>query len=77
MNHLYGKIRAECVLNGTISMPIGYKDYDGSYLVTPKTVEQSLSTTDKHMTQDVVIAEIPYYEVSNQQNGTTIIIGGN
>ena len=57
-------------------MPIGYEDYAGPYKVTPKVESQALSTADKHMTHDVTIEPIPYYEVSNQ-NGKTIIIGGN
>lgn len=57
-------------------MPVGYEDYTGPYEVTPKVESQSLNTEDKHMAHDVTIKPIPYYEVSNQ-NGKTIIIGGN
>lgn len=57
-------------------MPIGYEDYSGPYTVTPKVESQSLSTADKHLSHDVTIEPIPYYEVSNQ-NGKTVIIGGN
>ena len=57
-------------------MPVGYEDYTGPYEVTPKVESQSLSTADEHMAHDVTIEPIPYYEVSNQ-NGKTIIIGGN
>ena len=73
---LSGSIVSEGILRGSLSMPIGYEDYSGSYTVTPKVESQSLSTADKHLSHDVTIEPIPYYEVSNQ-NGKTVIIGGN
>lgn len=73
---LSGSIVSEVALSGSLSMPVGYEDYTGPYEVTPKVESQYLSTADKHMAHDVTIEPIPYYEVSNQ-NGKTIIIGGN
>lgn len=73
---LFGSIVSEGILRGSLSMPIGYEDYSGPYTVTPKVESQSLSTADKHLSHDVTIEPIPYYEVSNQ-NGKTVIIGGN
>ena len=73
---LSGSIVSEGVLRGSLSMPIGYEDYSGPYIVTPKVESLSLSTADKHLSHDVTIDPIPYYEVSNQ-NGKTVIIGGN
>nr|DAI32370.1 MAG TPA: hypothetical protein [Caudoviricetes sp.] len=73
---LSGSIISEGALSGSLSMPVGYEDYTGPYEVTPKVESQSLGTADKHMVHDVTIEPIPYYEVSNQ-NGKTIIIGGN
>ena len=73
---LSGSIVSEGTLRGSLLMPIGYEDYSGPYAVTPKVESQSLSTADKHMAHDVTIEPIPYYEVSNQ-NGKTVIIGGN
>lgn len=73
---LSGSIVSERALSGSLSMPVGYEDYTGPYEVTPKVESQSLRTEDKHMVHDVTIKPIPYYEVSNQ-NGKTIIIGGN
>lgn len=73
---LSGSIVSERALRGSLSRPIGYEDYTGPYEVTPKVESQSLRTEDKHMAHDVTIEPIPYYEVSNQ-NGKTIIIGGN
>lgn len=73
---LSGSIASEGVLKGSLSIPVGYEDYVGPYTVTPKVGSQSLGTADKHLAHDVTIEPIPYYEVSNQ-NGKTIIIGGN
>ena len=73
---LFGSIVSERALSGSLSMPVGYEDYTRPYEVTPKVESQSLSTADKHIAHDVTIEPIPYYEVSNQ-NGKTIIIGGN
>ena len=49
--------------------------YDGTYIVTPKIVEQTLYTAGKQMTDDVTVLAIPFYSVDNQQNGQTVIIG--
>lgn len=54
-----------------------YELYTGPYEVTPKVnTAQVLQTTNKILKDDVRVLEIPYYEVSNEYNGTTIIIGG-
>lgn len=51
--------------------------YDGKYEVTPKIEAQQLKTTNRSMEQDVTVHAIPYYEVDNEYNGQTIVIGGN
>lgn len=48
--------------------------YDGDYIVTPKADEQTLSTREKRMLDDVTIKSIPYVETSNV-DGTTVYIG--
>lgn len=50
--------------------------YTGSYEVTPK-VEQStvLETANKVLSKDVTVKKIPQFEVSNESNGKTLIIG--
>lgn len=73
---LAGKIKSDNVLSGKMSMPVGYKEYLDEYRVIPKVSSQILPTSDKHLSKDVIVDPIPYYEVSNQ-NGKTIIIGGN
>ena len=63
-------------LVGHAQIPVGIEDYIGEYTIRPKAEEQIMSTRDKRMIKDLKIEAIPYYEVSNQ-NGKTIIIGGN
>lgn len=50
--------------------------YTGVYTVTPETFQQTLYTEGKILVDDVTVKEIPYYEVSNEYNGKTVIIGG-
>lgn len=82
---LVGKITAQGCLSariniggsllGTVVHAIGYTDYTGAYEVTPKVTEQSLKTKDKHMTDDVTIKSIPFFNVSNTSGGSTAYIG--
>jgi len=51
--------------------------YSGDCHIIPKVEEQVLETRDKLMTDNITVTSIPYYEVSNPQGGTTVIIGGN
>lgn len=56
---------------GAMSVPV----YHGVYEVTPNPfAEVELATEGKKMERNVVVEEIPYYEVENP-NGTTVIIG--
>jgi hypothetical protein len=73
---LTGRICSEGALVGYLSKPVGYDKYEGSYEVTPDSEQQTMTTKNKLMTNDVTIQPIPYYEVENSQGGTTIIIGG-
>lgn len=50
------------------------EEYDGDYVVTPKVERQTLSTRGKVLSEDITIEEIPYAEVSNNANGTTVTI---
>lgn len=72
---LKGKIKSEGTLVGRMAMPVGYTDYTGSYEVTPKTSEQSLKTKDRHLTDDVTVKAIPFFETSNNSGGNTVYIG--
>jgi hypothetical protein len=49
--------------------------YVGDYEITPKITAQKLETCDKVMRDDLTINAIPYAEVSNVSNGTTVTIG--
>ena len=51
--------------------------YAGEYEVTPKIEAQTLNTANRSMERDMTIHAIPYYEVDNDYNGQTIVIGGN
>lgn len=53
-----------------------YPVYSGVYEVTPDRTEQSLSTANKRMLDDVTVHPIPYFEVSNPSGGKTVTIGG-
>lgn len=48
--------------------------YEGEYIVTPRTTQQSLETKHKTMRDDVTVLEIPYYQTSNEAGGYTVII---
>ena len=73
---LSGSIKSNGALHGSLHMPVGYEDYTGEYEITPKVTAQVIETADKHMISDLTVKEIPYYEVSNQANGKTVLIGG-
>ena len=50
--------------------------YDGEYEVTPLTEgSTTLKTANTFMSKNVHVKEIPYYEVTNSQKGTTVSIG--
>lgn len=49
--------------------------YQGEYVVTPKMFEGTvLPTKEKTMSDDVIVLEVPFYEVSNESGGTTVYI---
>lgn len=77
--YVVGKLRSENLhILGVVGMPktIGGELYDGDYVIIPKISEQSLSTSGKTLKDDVLIKEIPSYEVENEFGGVTFIIGG-
>lgn len=50
--------------------------YDGAYSVTPKVYEETtLETKQKLMQNNVTVSKIPQYQVSNDAEGVTLIIG--
>lgn len=74
--NILGIIKSEDRIKGTISISTTCEDYKGSYEVTPSVDEQIVPTANKHMKQDLSVKSIPYYEVDNTYDGTTVIIGG-
>lgn len=50
-------------------------EYSGPYDITPLFSTQILPTAKRLMQQDVTIKKIPQYEVTNDSNGYTLIIG--
>lgn len=54
----------------------GGQPYTGAYQVTPKTYEHTvLETRDRLLTDNIQIAPVPQYAVSNSAGGETFIIG--
>lgn len=73
-----GQLVKTNVLSGMLNVPYtaeGVEPYTGAYEVTPKSIDQTLSTNSKLMTDDVTVFKIPYFETSNT-DGTTVYIGG-
>ncbi len=72
---LRGKLSDETGLNGNICVTKEYNTYTGEYEVTPKAfTPQVLETANKVMKENVTIAEVPYWETSNESDGTTAYI---
>lgn len=64
-------VRVDVTGTAVVSAP----EYSGSYDITPLFTAQVLPTAKKLMQKDVTIRKIPQYEVSNDSNGYTLIIG--
>ena len=73
---LNGRIFTSNVVKGSLKILENYDDYSGDYIFTPTIEGETVNTNDKHLTGDLHIKPIPMFEVSNEQGGTTIIIGG-
>lgn len=72
---LSGTLKAENKLSGSLVMASRPIDdiYQGESTVIPSADPQILSTKNKTLYQDIVVAEIPTYETSNEY-GTSFII---
>lgn len=63
-------------LSGVSTTP-QHEIYTGTYNVSPKPFEtQVLETSNKLLTDDIVVTEIPFHETTNPSNGLTVYIGG-
>lgn len=70
-------LKSKLVGDGAIINIVDGADYyEGPYEAVPKPDEQTLPTSGKCMTEDVLVRGIPYYETSNAAGGNTIYIGG-
>lgn len=75
---LTGKLSLNQSLTGTISeaASLTYDMYEGDYSVIPDTKsDQIMNTSNKYLSDDIVVAAIPYHEIDNPSNGLTIYIG--
>lgn len=69
-----GSLSAMGSMGGTISRELDHDYYTGDYEVTPRMDEQTLATSDRLLTKDIIVKEVPYSEVKNEAGGTTINI---
>ena len=67
---LIGKL----TIGTVIEQEIDY--YEGNYELKPLDEDIVLETENKMLTQNLKITAVPYAEVTNEQNGTTVTIGG-
>lgn len=75
MSGYRGEFAKQSALHGKLFVVKDHDSYLGPYRVTPKAKgEQVLKTKDRVMKEDITVLEIPYYEVSNGSNGTTVFI---
>lgn len=63
-------------VEGGLSILPSPDPYEGDYTVTPKMEAQSLPTTNKTLSKDVLVEEIPVFQTENISGGFTVIIGG-
>lgn len=54
---------------------VGGEKYQGEYEITPKVEAQMLPTAQKVLEENIVIKEIPFFNVSNTSGGSTVYIG--
>ncbi len=51
-------------LSGKVSVTKEYDDYEGEYKIIPKTfAEQVLPTSNRVLKEDVIVKEVPFYEI--------------
>ena len=54
----------------------GGEPYVGEYEVTPKVAQSTvLETANKVLAKDITVKKIPQFEVSNEADGKTLIVG--
>lgn len=72
---LSGRTSSGGKLSGSVSTATDYDTYSGEYEITPLAwQDQTLNTANRICKENITVTEIPYYEVSNPQNGITVNI---
>lgn len=69
-----GSSAALVIALGTPTLP-SQEYYTGSYEAVPSFSRQVLDTSDKILTEDVVVTAIPVYKTVNLSGGNTVVIG--
>lgn len=64
-------VRVDVTGTAVVSAP----EYSGPYDITPLLSAQTLPTAKRLLQQNITIKKIPQYEVTNDSNGYTLIIG--
>lgn len=64
-------VRVDVTGTAVVSAP----EYSGPYDITPLFSAQTLPTAKRLLQQNITIKKIPQYEVTNDSNGYTLIIG--
>lgn len=64
-------VRVDVTGTAVVSAP----EYAGPYDITPLFSAQTLPTAKRLLQQNITIKKIPQYEVTNDSNGYTLIIG--
>lgn len=72
---LSGKLSRIDGLTGQLTISQVYDSYTGDYKVVPQAFStQTLKTANKLLSQDITVAEVPYFETGNASNGVTVYI---
>lgn len=71
-----GKLSCMGVLSGKLSTTNVQNEYSGPYELTSDLFEDTtVSTKDKHLSEDITLKKVAFVETSNESDGTTVYIG--
>lgn len=73
---LRGSLTKTQTLSASVNIPSSYEKFKGPYDITPTIKKQEFPTDNKLFIKDLTVEPIPYFAVSNEFNGDTVIIGG-
>lgn len=69
-----GNISSSNKLKGYMVSLEPIADYEEPYEIIPKLIEQTIETSNKHATNDLIVKAISYKEVENEYGGITCLI---